>query len=79
GLSPSASFSSEGPRLYEPIHGSAPDIANQDKANPFGLLLSLAMCLRESFNQEEAASHLEQTIYDLVRQEKTTADLGGQY
>ena len=79
GLSPSASFSSEGPRLYEPIHGSAPDIANQDKANPFGMLLSLAMCLRESFNQEEAASHLEQTIYDLVRQEKTTADLGGQY
>lgn len=79
GLSPSASFSSEGPRLYEPIHGSAPDIANQDKANPFGMLLSLAMCLRESFNQEEAASHLEQTIYDLVRQEKTTEDLGGQY
>ena len=39
GLSPSASFSLEGPRLYEPIHGSAPDIANQNLANPFGMIL----------------------------------------
>ena len=62
GLSPSASFSLEGPRLYEPIHGSRPDIANQNLANPFGMILSLAMCLRESFNFEDAASELEQSI-----------------
>lgn len=46
GLSPSASFGEQGTRLYEPIHGSAPDIANQDKANPFGMVLSLALCLK---------------------------------
>ena len=59
GLSPSASFSNQGTRLYEPIHGSAPDIANQDIANPFGMILSLALCL-ESLNQPKAAK--EQTM-----------------
>ncbi|MBF7020627.1 3-isopropylmalate dehydrogenase [Staphylococcus sp. 18_1_E_LY] len=78
GLSPSASFSEQGTRLYEPIHGSAPDIANQNKANPFGMLLSVAMCLRESFGEEQAASHLEQTVYQLIKDGKTTSDLGGQ-
>ncbi|MDT3918134.1 3-isopropylmalate dehydrogenase, partial [Staphylococcus saprophyticus] len=63
GLSPSASFSEQGPRLYEPIHGSAPDIANQDIANPFGMLLSVAMCLRESLNEDKAADKLENVIY----------------
>ena len=56
---PSASFGEQGTRLYEPIHGSAPDIANQDKANPFGMVLSLALCLKESLNQEQAAIELE--------------------
>lgn len=79
GLSPSASFSLEGPRLYEPIHGSAPDIANQNIANPFGMVLSLAMCLRESFNFEDAASELEQLVYQLIKDGKTTPDLNGQY
>ena len=79
GLSPSASFSEQGTRLYEPIHGSAPDIANQNKANPFGMLLSVAMCLRESFNQNDAATHLENIIYTLIKSGKTTTDLGGQY
>jgi 3-isopropylmalate dehydrogenase len=78
GLSPSASFSEQGTRLYEPIHGSAPDIANQNKANPFGMLLSVAMCLRESFGEEQAASYLEQTVYQLIKDGKTTSDLGGQ-
>lgn len=77
GLSPSASFSEQGTRLYEPIHGSAPDIANQDKANPFGMLLSLAMCLRESFDEEQAAFHLEQVVYQLIKDGNTTSDLGG--
>lgn len=79
GLSPSASFSLEGPRLYEPIHGSAPDIANQNLANPFGMILSLAMCLRESFNFEDAASELEQAVYQLIKDGKTTKDLNGHY
>lgn len=79
GLSPSASFSERGPRLYEPIHGSAPDIANQDKANPFGMLLSVVMCLRESLNELEAAEKLETLIYELIKDGKTTSDLNGKY
>ncbi|SCT44305.1 3-isopropylmalate dehydrogenase [Staphylococcus caeli] len=79
GLSPSASFSEQGPRLYEPIHGSAPDIANQDIANPFGMLLSVAMCLRESLEVHAAADKLETVIYQLIKEGKTTRDLNGQY
>ena len=79
GLSPSASFSEQGPRLYEPIHGSAPDIANQDIANPFGMLLSVAMCLRESLNEDKAADKLENVIYQLIKERKTTRDLKGNY
>lgn len=79
GLSPSASFSEQGPRLYEPIHGSAPDIANKDIANPFGMLLSVVMCLRESLNAPEAAQKLESVIYQLIEDEKTTQDLNGKY
>lgn len=79
GLSPSSSFSEQGPRLYEPIHGSAPDIANQDIANPFGMLLSVAMCLRESLNEDKAADKLENVIYQLIKEGKTTRDLNGNY
>ncbi|HCG74427.1 MULTISPECIES: 3-isopropylmalate dehydrogenase [Staphylococcus] len=79
GLSPSASFSNQGTRLYEPIHGSAPDIANHDIANPFGMILSLALCLRESLNQPKAAKELEDHVFALIKSGKTTADLGGQY
>ncbi|UXS59170.1 3-isopropylmalate dehydrogenase [Staphylococcus ureilyticus] len=79
GLSPSASFSEKGPRLYEPIHGSAPDIANKDIANPFGMLLSVVMCLRKSLNAPEAAHRLESVIYQLIEDEKTTQDLNGKY
>lgn len=78
GLSPSASFSTDGPRLYEPIHGSAPDIAHQNIANPFGMVLSLAMCLRESLDQNDAADTLEAYVYKMVAEKQTTADLGGQ-
>lgn len=79
GLSPSASFSEHGPRLYEPIHGSAPDIANQNIANPFAMLLSVVMCLRESLNQNKAADKLEAIIYQLIKEGKTTRDLNGDY
>ncbi|ELJ9253904.1 3-isopropylmalate dehydrogenase [Staphylococcus pseudintermedius] len=79
GLSPSASFSEGGPKLYEPIHGSAPDIAGQNKANPFGMLLSLAMCLRESAERDDMATIIETTVDTLIAKGITTADLGGQY
>ncbi|WP_323704279.1 3-isopropylmalate dehydrogenase [Mammaliicoccus sp. Dog046] len=77
GLSPSASFGENGPSLYEPIHGSAPDIAGQNKANPSGMLLSLAMCIRESFNQPECAQHLEDIVFSTIQQGIATKDLGG--
>lgn len=79
GLSPSASFSIEGPRLYEPIHGSAPDIADQNIANPYAMILSLAMCLRESLNQPSAADLIESLTYQLIDQKVVTLDLGGDY
>ncbi|QLK86473.1 3-isopropylmalate dehydrogenase [Staphylococcus sp. 17KM0847] len=77
GLSPSSSFGDSGPALYEPIHGSAPDIAGQNCANPFGMLLSLAMCLRNSAKRNDMATWLEQTIDTLIAEHITTADLGG--
>lgn len=79
GLSPSASFSEGGPKLYEPIHGSAPDIAGQNKANPFGMLLSLAMCLRASAERDDLATAIETTVDTLIAKGITTADLGGHY
>ncbi|MGZ7144806.1 isocitrate/isopropylmalate family dehydrogenase, partial [Streptococcus pyogenes] len=50
GVMPSASHSVNGPSLYEPIHGSAPDIAGKGIANPISMILSVAMMLRESFD-----------------------------
>ena len=48
--------------LYEPIHGSAPDIAGQGKANPMAMILSLAMLLRHSFGMEEQAARIENAV-----------------
>lgn len=79
GLSPSASFGESGPSLYEPIHGSAPDIAGQNKANPSGMLLSLAMCIRESLHQPECAQHLENIVFNTINEGIATIDLGGSY
>ena len=58
GLLPSASLG-DGPGLYEPVHGSAPDIAGQDKANPIGTIASLAMLLRHSFGLDAEAAAVE--------------------
>ncbi|MBM6629931.1 3-isopropylmalate dehydrogenase [Mammaliicoccus vitulinus] len=77
GLSPSASFGENRPSLYEPIHGSAPDIAGQNKANPSGMLLSLAMCIRESLHQPECAQHLEDIVFNTIKNGIATKDLGG--
>lgn len=77
GMLPSASLSIDGPSLYEPIHGSAPDLAGKDCANPMSMILSLCMMLRQSFNQHEQAERIEQLAYQLIEEGYGTPDLGG--
>lgn len=77
GLMPSASHSETGPSLYEPIHGSAPDIANQNIANPMSMILSVAMMLRQSFQLETAAEKIETACHRVMDQGILTKDLGG--
>ena len=73
GLSPEASVMG----LYEPIHGSAPDIAGKGIANPVGTILSAAMMLRHSFKLETEAECIEQAVSDAITNGARTADLGG--
>lgn len=75
GLMPSASLGDTGPGLYEPIHGSAPDIAGKAVANPLATILSAAMMLRYSFGQEEAAVRLERAVATVLAQGWRTADI----
>ena len=63
--------------LYEPIHGSAPDIAGQDKANPMAMILSAAMMLRHSFGREEGAARIEAAVARALADGVKGADLGG--
>ncbi len=77
GVSPSASLG-DGPRgLYEPIHGSAPDIAGQGVANPIGAILSAAMLLRHSLNLADEADAVEAAVDDVLAHAELTRDLGG--
>ena len=78
GLLPSASLGESGPGLFEPIHGSAPDIAGQDLANPVGTILSAAMMLRHSLNLDDEASSIEAAVAAVLAAGATTADLGGE-
>ncbi|MCT0226496.1 3-isopropylmalate dehydrogenase [Synechococcus sp. CS-1328] len=75
GMLPSASLGSEGPGLFEPVHGSAPDIAGQDKANPMAMVLSAAMMLRVGLKQEEAAAALESAVDRALANGYRTGDL----
>ena len=75
GMLPSASLGSEGPGLFEPVHGSAPDIAGQDKANPLAMVLSAAMMLRIGLKQEAAAFSLEKAVDAVLAQGLRTGDL----
>ncbi len=75
GMLPSASLGSEGPGLFEPVHGSAPDIAGQDKANPLAMVLSAAMMLRIGLKQEAAAASLEKAVDAVLAQGLRTGDL----
>jgi 3-isopropylmalate dehydrogenase len=78
GMLPSASLGAAGsPGLYEPIHGSAPDIAGKGIANPLGTILSAAMMLRYSFHLETEAALLEAAVERSVDAGQVTADLGG--
>ena len=77
GLAPSASIGSGHGGLYEPIHGSAPDIAGQGKANPVGAILSLAMLLRHALGEEDAARTVEGAVRGALGAGVGTADLGG--
>ncbi|MBX9708460.1 MAG: 3-isopropylmalate dehydrogenase [Caulobacteraceae bacterium] len=78
GLLPSASLGESGPGLFEPIHGSAPDIAGQDLANPVGTILSAAMMLRHSLDLEDEASSIEAAVAAVLAAGAVTADLGGE-
>jgi 3-isopropylmalate dehydrogenase len=75
GLLPSASLGDSGPGVYEPIHGSAPDIAGQDKANPIGTILSVAMMLRWSLKLEAEATAIEKAVAAVLSAGLRTADI----
>ena len=75
GMLPSASLSSTGPGLFEPVHGSAPDIAGSDKANPIAMVLSAAMMLRLGLKEINAAEALEQCVNKVLRKGIRTSDL----
>jgi len=77
GLAPSASLGVSKVGLYEPIHGSAPDIAGQNKANPIGAILSGAMLLRHSAGAEDAAQSIEAAVIKTLQEGFVTADIGG--
>ncbi|MGB8982693.1 MAG: 3-isopropylmalate dehydrogenase [Anaerolineales bacterium] len=77
GMLPSASLSESGVGLYEPIHGSAPDIAGKGIANPVGTILSVALMLRYSLKLEEEAVGIEGAVDAAITSGARTADLGG--
>ena len=77
GMLPSASMDAGGKGLYEPIHGSAPDIAGQGKANPCAAILSAAMMLRHSLGQAAAADRVAAAVAAALRAGVRTPDLGG--
>jgi 3-isopropylmalate dehydrogenase len=77
GMLPSASLAASGPGLYEPIHGSAPDIAGRGIANPCGTILSAAMLLRHSLALEAEARAVEQAVQDALDRGIGTVDVVG--
>ncbi|MFB2539279.1 MULTISPECIES: 3-isopropylmalate dehydrogenase [unclassified Acinetobacter] len=78
GMLPSASLDENGKGMYEPCHGSAPDIAGQDKANPLATILSVAMMLRYTFREENAAKAIEDAVGAVLDQGLRTGDIMSQ-
>jgi 3-isopropylmalate dehydrogenase len=74
GMLPSASLGGK-VGMYEPVHGTAPDIAGQDKANPLATILSVAMMLRHSLDQAAAADQIEKAVEDVLNEGYRTADI----
>lgn len=75
GMLPSASLGASGPGVFEPVHGSAPDIAGQDKANPLAQVLSAAMLLKYGLNEPIAADKIEQAVITVLDQGYRTGDI----
>jgi 3-isopropylmalate dehydrogenase len=75
GMLPSASLDANGKGMYEPIHGSAPDIAGQGIANPLATILSVAMMLRYTFNEVAAAERIERAVNSALDANLRTADI----
>ncbi|KAK8664148.1 hypothetical protein V6N13_083948 [Hibiscus sabdariffa] len=75
GMLPSASLGESGPGLFEPIHGSAPDIAGQDKANPLATILSAAMLLKYGLGEANAAQRIENAVLDTLNKGFRTGDI----
>ena len=77
GMLASASLGDGGPGLYEPIHGTAPDIAGKDLANPLATILSAAMLLRYTFKAEKEAKAIEKAVNDVLDDGWRTGDIAG--
>lgn len=75
GMLPSASLDKDGKGMYEPIHGSAPDIAGQDKANPLATILSVSMMLRYSLDESAQADRIDAAVKQVLASGKRTADI----
>ncbi|MNC87853.1 3-isopropylmalate dehydrogenase [compost metagenome] len=75
GMLPSASLDERGKGLYEPIHGTAPDLAGRDLANPLATILSAAMMLRYSLAQPQAAERIERAVSRVLAAGLRTADI----
>jgi 3-isopropylmalate dehydrogenase len=78
GMLPSASLSGDGPGMFEPVHGSAPDIAGQGIANPLAMFLSAALMLRHGLDLEREATAVESAVERALEQGLRTPDLGGE-
>ena len=78
GMLPSASLGDSGPGLFEPVHGSAPDIAQTGKANPLAMFGSVALMLRHGLAMEPGAEAVESAIDRALEEGLRTADLGGE-
>ena len=75
GMLPTASLGGEGPSVFEPVHGTAPDIAGKGVANPLATILSAAMMLRYSLERPEAAARIEQAVRKVLKEGLRTADI----
>jgi 3-isopropylmalate dehydrogenase len=78
GMLPSASLDANNKGMYEPSHGSAPDIAGQDKANPLATILSLAMMFKYTFNDQDKFNLIENAVRSVLREGFRTEDISSE-